>query len=770
MASLEEADVRDVVGHLRAEQAALAAIAASSGDAPVRESYRFSLRGGRRESARRMSCIAAAAMEEGMVGHSASLSPANCIIAQQGMSPRSPLTLVQNERPISWAWRSDQPGLAAALAAARKDEDAEGGAAKPLFVVPPAVAAAAAATQRAAAAMAAIAVKVALALVHAWRVTGEFVSKAWWPCVKRLLAREQAQLVRWVHISLIVTAVLSVVVIGLGGYAMTDVFWVSESTGWLMWAAALAIIIGCAMLLLSVLGVHASRRRNTAALAVLRGFLGCSVMTLLLASALTCALAGGVDSIVELTNVESSLPQGTDTKTYIQEAFGKFLALGVVLLILALWLIIPFLLTCAILASVRRQRSGSEDAPDWLRMRERELRHTLRDSILFSAFFTVVIIGYAIHGVLYCMSTGLTRFANTMYLQLAGGFAFAIALVLGTWASASVNPSALQLHLYTLVPCMVFMFAWSAVAFAQIHTADEYIVEHWGTLAVDETDSTEQVSLKTRLRTLLLVGGVLAISSVACMVSTLSGGFSLREHLMQHGSIYRDKWSMDRHYCLIRLSRPEWLLVAWGIASGLLSIFLEGTYVIFNGFLDMDGVWPTSFWRAWGNVDARYTNGDSFVVVMELLSALIIGPACLVYAWSVYSRKSFRHILGIGLCTVMLLLQIVYLATEIRDDLQHTKPNGQAAFWAGFVLTTVLRIILPALVLGYNIRHIYSRVRAAEIKYAKLLGEHQLLKQGVRRGRTASSAQLLHNANRNASIAEEGMPGAPLLPFRSQST
>jgi EXPERA (EXPanded EBP superfamily) len=156
-----------------------------------------------------------------------------------------------------------------------------------------------------------------------------------------------------------------------------------------------------------------------------------------------------------------------------------------------------------------------------------------------------------------------------------------------------------------------------------------------------------------------------------------------------------------------------------------------------------------------GGVDTRYNSSDDFIVTMETVIALFIGPACLVYAWSVYSRKSYRHMVGISLSSVQVFTQILYFAMEVRSGFKHTIHQGKATFLFGFVFITLLRVLLPATVLFYNLKHIYSRVRAAEIKYSKLLGEHQQLKAGLRNPHSARGAtNRAHNrywANNNGS-------------------
>ena len=63
-----------------------------------------------------------------------------------------------------------------------------------------------------------------------------------------------------------------------------------------------------------------------------------------------------------------------------------------------------------------------------------------------------------------------------MFLQLACGFALLIALVVGIWASFSVDINALQLHLLALVPCELFLTIWSCIALSNIEYVAQFIV------------------------------------------------------------------------------------------------------------------------------------------------------------------------------------------------------------------------------------------------------------------------------------------------------
>ncbi|CAM9872383.1 unnamed protein product, partial [Phaeothamnion confervicola] len=165
-----------------------------------------------------------------------------------------------------------------------------------------------------------------------------------------------------------------------------------------------------------------------------------------------------------------------------------------------------------------------------------------------------------------------------------------------------------------------------------------------------------------------------------------------------------------------RPTRGERLVIAWAMIRGLGAIFVEGTFVIFNTYIeDHASIWPTGLWVAWGKVDARYVTSDPYVTTMEATTALFLGPALLLYAWAAYTRRRFRHIAGIGLSSCLLALVVCFVGTEVHAGFSNTaKVASPAAFWLGWVPVAVGRFAVPLLVLSFNVRHIYRRVAVAE--------------------------------------------------------
>jgi hypothetical protein len=102
------------------------------------------------------------------------------------------------------------------------------------------------------------------------------------------------------------------------------------------------------------------------------------------------------------------------------------------------------------------------------------------------------------------MNVNLLGHASTMFLQFSGSFALLIVLTLGMWASVSFNVSALNLHLWTLLPSQLYTLIWSCIALAQIHGIDKYITARYENA---DYSARELDALQARVKTMLLVAG-----------------------------------------------------------------------------------------------------------------------------------------------------------------------------------------------------------------------------------------------------------------------
>lgn len=69
-------------------------------------------------------------------------------------------------------------------------------------------------------------------------------------------------------------------------------------------------------------------------------------------------------------------------------------------------------------------------------------------------------------------------------------------------------------------------------------------------------------------------------------------------------------------------------------------------------------IWFLTIFEWVGQGDQRYFHANSFIVSMGAILACVVGPSCFLFAWSMYSRKSYTNLLGITLCTVSSYSQV----------------------------------------------------------------------------------------------------------------
>ncbi len=179
------------------------------------------------------------------------------------------------------------------------------------------------------------------------------------------------------------------------------------------------------------------------------------------------------------------------------------------------------------------------------------------------------------------------------------------------------------------------------------------------------------------------------------------------------------------------LTRYERGAVAWGLFTGLIHIFLDGTFAVFNHLVSFENdqgrlqrPWFVEAWHLWGGVDKRYRKSDSFIVVQVAAMALVAGPACLIFAWATFERTVWRHALGVLVTTAQMWTLGLYFATEANVDFEDcAKKSDLFKFWLLFVGTTVIRFLLPVPVLWGSIKGV---MRDAEFHHRWHLQYRQL--------------------------------------------
>ncbi|GKC20835.1 probable 3-beta-hydroxysteroid-delta(8),delta(7) -isomerase, partial [Tanacetum coccineum] len=72
-------------------------------------------------------------------------------------------------------------------------------------------------------------------------------------------------------------------------------------------------------------------------------------------------------------------------------------------------------------------------------------------------------------------------------------------------------------------------------------------------------------------------------------------------------------------------------------------------------------------WKEYSKGDSRYIGRDSTVVAIEVITILLEGPACLLAAYAIATRKVYRHLLQIAVSLGQLYGTALYFITSYLD-------------------------------------------------------------------------------------------------------
>ncbi|KAG7592346.1 EXPERA domain [Arabidopsis thaliana x Arabidopsis arenosa] len=115
-------------------------------------------------------------------------------------------------------------------------------------------------------------------------------------------------------------------------------------------------------------------------------------------------------------------------------------------------------------------------------------------------------------------------------------------------------------------------------------------------------------------------------------------------------------------------AKVEKLLMCWFAFSGLTHIILEGYFVFSPEFFkDNTSAYLAEVWKEYSKGDSRYAGRDSAVVSVEGITAVIVGPACLLAIYAIAKEKSYSYVLQLVISVGQLYGCLVYFITAILE-------------------------------------------------------------------------------------------------------
>ncbi|KAF9282355.1 hypothetical protein BGZ68_006049 [Mortierella alpina] len=155
------------------------------------------------------------------------------------------------------------------------------------------------------------------------------------------------------------------------------------------------------------------------------------------------------------------------------------------------------------------------------------------------------------------------------------------------------------------------------------------------------------------------------------------------------------------------------LTFLWFVMCGFIHLFLEGYFGIYHKTLAGDQHPLAQTWKEYALSDSRYLTSDSFVLIMERITAFAWGPLAFYTAYAMYNNLPSRYICQVIISLGQIYGDVLYYMTTIVEGSPHCDPHPYYYyFYFGFF--NAFWIIIPSILLHNAIKNLYRVMKAAQ--------------------------------------------------------
>ncbi|KAG0347657.1 hypothetical protein BG004_007226 [Podila humilis] len=154
------------------------------------------------------------------------------------------------------------------------------------------------------------------------------------------------------------------------------------------------------------------------------------------------------------------------------------------------------------------------------------------------------------------------------------------------------------------------------------------------------------------------------------------------------------------------------LTFLWFIMCGFIHLFLEGYFGIYHATLAGDQSPLAQIWKEYSLSDSRYLSSDSFVLIMERITAFAWGPLAFFTAKTMYYNTPARHIAQLILSLGQLYGCVLYYLTTMVEGSPHCDPHPYYYyFYFGFF--NIFWMIVPSILMHNSVKNLYRAMKLA---------------------------------------------------------
>eukprot|EP00602_Paraphysomonas_sp_CaronLab_P010113 CAMPEP_0185029586 /NCGR_PEP_ID=MMETSP1103-20130426/15977_1 /TAXON_ID=36769 /ORGANISM="Paraphysomonas bandaiensis, Strain Caron Lab Isolate" /LENGTH=1340 /DNA_ID=CAMNT_0027564389 /DNA_START=389 /DNA_END=4408 /DNA_ORIENTATION=+ len=582
---------------------------------------------------------------------------------------------------------------------------------------------------------------------------------------KFLLRRSKDKLRRWLGYAVGIYMLLCLGCVGMAGYALSTMYWTSTTLVRMqMWSGVVVLCMSSLLALLNFAGFVGSHTSNRPLLAMYNSCLSCFFIVFLIIGVVCSIFSTNDPRVTGISNKAFEGVSGASSEGDVKAVLQRYnIILGAASAVLSICSLIPLMLSTCLTELLRREfeveakTKLSRFAID-RRMNEQmnQYRVVVRIAQVVSILIAFSMIGYGASALNFLLKIRFDFFVFAVYALLYSGVTVLLGSGVGIWSSFTKDSAIVRLYRYFVIPVALFVVVSTAIVNSVLLTyVPREVRSSYADLHIDHGDYSPE-EIETLVQIELVVSAALAFSGgffqLVCM-SCAGGLYSLlvrrNEHCaMKSKMLHRkrvlalsgasfeelnkmDSWGYDEEMADVdevefedlqsnrsTLSLREKLIICWSVLVGLIHIYLNGTYAMFAYRAGDGGTsrsWMLAIWKQMGKYDSRYVTADDFLISINSIMAVVVGPLLLVYAWSIVSRRSFRQVVGIIVNSLEIYSQVLYFAIEMQNRFENISVQNPTLFTLVLILYNLLRIIVPLFILVYEVNTVVESVRQSTI-------------------------------------------------------
>ncbi|KAK3039640.1 hypothetical protein RJ639_027231 [Escallonia herrerae] len=167
-----------------------------------------------------------------------------------------------------------------------------------------------------------------------------------------------------------------------------------------------------------------------------------------------------------------------------------------------------------------------------------------------------------------------------------------------------------------------------------------------------------------------------------------------------------------------KIMKIDRVLMCWWVFTGLTHMILEGYFVFSPQFYkDKTMCYFAEVWKEYSKGDSRYAARDAGVVAVEGITAVLEGPASLLAAYAIATRKSYSCILQVAISLGQLYGTAVYFLTSYLEGDNFAASSDY--YYAYYVFANSFWVVIPTIIVIRCWKKICAAVKVQEQKKAK---------------------------------------------------